>query len=170
MSRRALAWLIAGAAAATACYFLVARPPGNASYLVFYLGTPAVGVAFLAAGLAAWLRWPSSRLGLLFSLVGYFTLLPALDYLDNSAGFTIGNAAVSLAGAALAHLGLAWPTGRLRARRARHRDRRPGTGRAARSAPGHAGPGAWRFDAAAGVPGPGRLHRHRRPCGGPGAA
>jgi signal transduction histidine kinase len=116
VSRRALAWLIAGAAAATACYFLIARPPGNASYLVFYLGTPAVGVAFLAAGLAAWLRWPSSRLGLLFSLVGYFTLLPALDYLDNSVGFTIGNAAVSLAGAALAHLGLAWPTGRLRSR------------------------------------------------------
>ncbi len=116
MSRRALAWLIAGAAAATACYFLIARPPANASYLVFYLGTPAVGVAFLAAGLAAWLRWPSSRLGLLFSLVGYFTLLPALDYLDSSVGFTIGNAAVSLAGAALAHLGLAWPTGRLRSR------------------------------------------------------
>ena len=116
MSRRALAWLIAGAAAATACYFLVARPPGNASYLVFYLGTPAVAVAFLAAGLAAWLRWPGSRLGLLFSLVGYFTLLPALDYLNNSAGFTIGNAAVSLAGATLAHLGLAWPTGRLRSR------------------------------------------------------
>ena len=55
MSRRALAWLIAGAAAATACYFLVARPPGSAPYLVFYLGTPAVAVAFLAAGLAAWL-------------------------------------------------------------------------------------------------------------------
>jgi hypothetical protein len=116
MSRRVLAWLTAVAVAATACYFLVARPPGNASYLVFYLGTPVVAVAFLAAGLAAWLRWPGSRLGLLFSLVGYFTLLPALDYLDNSAGFTIGNAAVPLAGAALAHLGLAWPTGRLRSR------------------------------------------------------
>ena len=116
MSRRSLAGLIAGAAAAMACYFLVARPPGSAPYLVFYLGTPAVAVAFLAAGLAAWLRWPGSRLGLLFSLVGYFTVLPALDYLDNSAGFTIGNAAVPLAGAALAHLGLAWPTGRLRSR------------------------------------------------------
>jgi len=116
VSRRALAWRIAAAVAATACYFLVARPPGNASYLIFYLGTPAVAVAFLAAGLAAWLRWPGSRLGLLFSLVGYFTLLPALDYLDNSAGFTIGNAAFPLAGAALAHLGLAWPTGRLRSR------------------------------------------------------
>ena len=116
MSRRSLAGLIAGAVAAIACYFLVARPPGPNAYLIFYLGTPAVALAFLAAGLAAWLRWPGSRLGLLFSLVGYFTLLPALDYLDNSAGFTIGNAAVPLAGAALAHLGLAWPTGRLRSR------------------------------------------------------
>jgi hypothetical protein len=107
VSRRSLAGLIAGVAAAMACYFLVARPPGIASYLIFYLGTPAVAVAFLAAGLAAWLRWPGSRLGLLFSLVGYFTLLPALDYLHDSAGFTIGNAAVPLAGAALAHLGLA---------------------------------------------------------------
>ena len=116
MSRRSLAALIAGAAAAMACYFLAARPPGIASYLIFYLGTPAVAVAFLAAGLAAWLRWPGSRLGLLFGLVGYFTLLPALDYLDDPAGFTIGNAALPLAGAALAHPGLAWPTGRLRSR------------------------------------------------------
>src|SRR5204862_5044386 len=62
MSRRALSWLIAGAVAATACYFLVARPPGPNAYLIFYLGTRAVAVAFLAAGLAAWLRWPGSRL------------------------------------------------------------------------------------------------------------
>ena len=116
MSRRSLAALIAGAAAAMAYYFLVARPPGFNAYLIFYLGTPAIALAFLAAGIAAWLRWPSSRLGLLFSIVGYLTLLPALDYLDDSAGFTIGNAALPLAGAALAHLGLAWPTGRLRSR------------------------------------------------------
>ena len=42
MSRRSLAALVTGAAAAMACYFLVARPPGIASYLIFYLGTPAV--------------------------------------------------------------------------------------------------------------------------------
>ena len=108
--------LIAGATAAAACYVLGGRPPPNPAYLVFYLGTPAVGVAFMVAGLAAWHRWPSSRLGVLFSLVGYFYLLPALDYLDDSVGFTIGNAAISLAGAALAHLGLAWPTGRPRSR------------------------------------------------------
>jgi signal transduction histidine kinase len=56
VSRRALAWLIAGAVASTACYFLVARPPGPNAYLIFYLGTSAVAVAFLAAGLAAWLQ------------------------------------------------------------------------------------------------------------------
>ena len=85
-------------------------------YLVFYLGTPAVGLSFLAAGIAAWVRWPSSRLGLLFSIVGYLTLLPALNYLNDPVAFTLGNVAIPFAGAALAHLGLAWPTGRLRSR------------------------------------------------------
>ncbi|HEX5295485.1 MAG TPA: sensor histidine kinase, partial [Streptosporangiaceae bacterium] len=61
-------------------------------------------------------RWPSSPLGLLFSLVGYLDLLPALDYLDNSASFTFGNLALPFSGAALVHLGLAWPSGRLRSR------------------------------------------------------
>jgi signal transduction histidine kinase len=114
---RRRAWLLAGAAAAAmGYYFAVARAPGPNGYLIFYLGTPAVALAFLAAGVAAWLRWPSSRLGLLFSLVGYLDLLPALNYLDNSPSFTFGNLAVPLSGAALAHLGLAWPSGRLRSR------------------------------------------------------
>jgi hypothetical protein len=43
-------------------------------------------------------------------------LLPALDYLDNSASFTFGNLALPFSGAALVHLGLAWPSGRLRSR------------------------------------------------------
>ena len=116
MSRRLLAGLIAGAALGMAYYFLVARPPGLNSYLIFYLGPPAIALSFLAAGIAAWLRWPSSPLGLLFTIVGYLTLLPALDYLNNPVAFTLGNVAVPFAGAALAHLGLAWPTGRLRSR------------------------------------------------------
>jgi signal transduction histidine kinase len=116
MSRRSLAGLIAGAAAAMAYYFLVARPPGFNAYLIFYLGTPAIALAFLAAGIAAWLRWPSSRLGLLFSIAGYLYLLPALNYLNDAPAFTLGNLAVPFSGAALAHLGLAWPTGKLRSR------------------------------------------------------
>jgi hypothetical protein len=130
MSRRSLAALIAGAAAAMAYYFLVARPPGFNAYLIFYLGTPAIALAFLAAGIAAWLRWPSSRLGLLFSIAGYLYLLPALNYLNDAPAFTLGNLAVPFSGAALAHLGLAWPTGKplpVRARgghrRIRHRGR-----------------------------------------------
>ena len=89
MSRRSLAALIAGAAAAMAYYFLVARPPGFNAYLIFYLGTPAIALAFLAAGIAAWLRWPSSRLGLLFSIAGYLYLLPALNYLNDAPAFTL---------------------------------------------------------------------------------
>jgi hypothetical protein len=116
MSRRSLAALIAGAAAAMAYYFLVARPPGFNAYLIFYLGTPAIALAFLAAGIAAWLRWPSSRLGLLFSIAGYLYLLPALNYLNDAPAFTLGNLAIPFSGAALAHLGLAWPTGKLRSR------------------------------------------------------
>ena len=88
MSRRLLAGLIAGAGAGMAYYFLVARPPGFNSYLIFYLGPPAIALSFLAAGIAAWVRWPSSPLGLLFTIVGYLTLLPALDYLNNPVAFT----------------------------------------------------------------------------------
>jgi hypothetical protein len=84
MNRRA-ALLTAAGAAGMGYYFLVARPPGLNAYLIFYLGTPTVALAFLAAGVAAWLRWPSSRLGLLFSVVGYLDLLPAFDYLNNAA-------------------------------------------------------------------------------------
>ena len=116
MSRRGQAGLIVGAAAAMAYYFLVARPPGFNAYLIFYLGTPAIALAFLAAGIAAWLRWPSSRLGLLFSIVGFLYLLPALNYLNDAPAFTFGNLAIPFSGAALAHLGLAWPTGKLRSR------------------------------------------------------
>ncbi len=49
MNRRGLAGLVAGAAVAMACYFLVARPPGFNAYLIFYLGTPAIALSFLAA-------------------------------------------------------------------------------------------------------------------------
>jgi signal transduction histidine kinase len=108
--------LIVGAVVAMAYYFLVTHRPGPLPNLVFYLGAPAIALSFLAAGIAAWLRWPTSRLGLLFSIVGYLELVPALDWLNNPVGFTLGNLSVPFAGAALAHLGLAWPSGRLRSR------------------------------------------------------
>src|SRR5260370_36044743 len=113
MSRRLLASLIAGAAVAMACYFWVIAerwPPPN---LVFYLGTPSIALSFMVAGIAAWLRWPASRLGLLLTVVGYLDLLPVMDYLNNPPAFPFGNVSAPFSAAGLAHLGLSWPIGRV---------------------------------------------------------
>ena len=112
MSRRLRAALIAGAAAAMIC-FVWSSPP----YLPFLVSTVIIGLSFLVAGIAAWQRWPASRLGLLFTIVGYAYLLPpTLANLPNPLAFTIGNLTATVSGPALAHLALAWPSGRLRSR------------------------------------------------------
>jgi signal transduction histidine kinase len=116
MNRALRAALVAGAAAAAGCLAWAAWPPTSqfapnlASMLV-------IGLSFMMAGIAAWQRWPSSRLGLLFTIVGYLYLMPyALVNLANPAAFTIGNLSEGIYGAALAQLGLTWPSGRLRSR------------------------------------------------------
>ena len=117
MSRRLLAVLIAGAIAAVGCLAWSGWPPPS-DYQPYLICFELIGSSFLVARIAAWVRWPASRLGLLFSVVGYLYLVPyILVNLANPVAFTIGN--LSQGGvytAALAHLGLAWPTGRLRSR------------------------------------------------------
>ncbi len=116
MSRRLLAALIAGAAAAMICFVWSGRP-WPAPYLPFFISTAIIGLSFLVAGIAAWQRWPASRLGLLFTIVGYAYLVPyTLVNLPNAVAFTIANLTEGISGAALAHLALAWPSGRLRSR------------------------------------------------------
>ena len=116
MSRRLLAVLIAGAAIAIICFVWSGRP-WSAAYLPFFLRTAVIGLLFLVAGIAVWLRWPASRLGLLFTIVGYAYLVPyTMVNLPNSLAFTIANVAEGVSGPALAHLALAWPSGRLRSR------------------------------------------------------
>ena len=78
--------------------------------------TVSIGASFLLAGLAAWRRWPASRLGLLFTITGYAWVLPSMAHLPYALPFTIGNLIANVYAAALAHLALAWPTGRLRSR------------------------------------------------------
>ena len=114
MSRRLLAVLIAGAIAAVIC-FVWSRLAWPSRYLPILITTALVGLAFLVAGIAAWQRWPASRLGLLFTIVGYATCCPTLVNLPIALAFTIGNL-TGISGAALAHLALAWPSGRLRSR------------------------------------------------------
>ena len=116
MNRWLRAALIAGATAAVGCFVWSSWLP-NSQYAPVEVSLAVVGLSFMVAGIAAWQRWPASRLGLLFTMVGYLYLVPyLLVNLANPVAWTIGNVSEGISGAALAHLGLAWPGGRLRSR------------------------------------------------------
>ena len=116
MNRRLLAVLIAGAAAAVGCFVWAAWPP-TPQYVPIEICIACIGLSFMVAGIAAWQRWPASRLGLLFTIAGYLYLVPyILVNLANPVAFTIGILSQPIYAAALIHLGLAWPSGRLRSR------------------------------------------------------
>ena len=72
-----------------------------------------------AAGVVAWHRRPSERIGLLFMLVGVAWYLPALTNLRSPFPFIVGNLLGNLYQSFLAYLALAWPSGYLRYRRQR---------------------------------------------------
>jgi signal transduction histidine kinase len=116
MSRRTGAWLVAGAVAAVAFQVVVTVASSPPPLVAWLITDSAVGLSFLAAGLAAWRRWPANRLGLLFSIVGYAWLAPNVGNLPYALPFTLGDAVASVYAASLAHLALAWPTGRLQSR------------------------------------------------------
>src|ERR1700735_627141 len=80
MSRRLRAALIAGAVAALAFQVVVRYVPGPPPPLIWTVVTVPVGLSFLVAGIAAWQRWPASRLGLLFTIVGYAWILPNVGF------------------------------------------------------------------------------------------
>ncbi len=89
--RRHLAVLIAGAIAAAGGLAWSGWPPPS-DYEPYLICFELIGSSFLVAGIAAWVRWPASRLGLLFSVVGYLYLVPyILVDLANPVAFTIGN-------------------------------------------------------------------------------
>jgi hypothetical protein len=58
MSRRTGTWLVAGAVAAVAFKVVVTVVPSPAPPEAWVITSSAVGASFLAAGLAAWRRWP----------------------------------------------------------------------------------------------------------------
>jgi hypothetical protein len=104
MSRRQAA-LIAGATAAVGCFVWTSWPP-QSQYVPTEISFAVVGLSFMVAGIAAWQRWPASRLGLLFSIVGYLYLVPyILVNLANPVAWTIGNVSEGIYGAALVNLG-----------------------------------------------------------------
>jgi signal transduction histidine kinase len=116
VSRRLLAALAACAIVAVAAQVGVMYAQRPFPPVIVAVISAAIGASFLLAGLAAWRRWPASRLGLLFTVTGYAWILPSMAHLPNALPFTVGNLIASVYGASLAHLALAWPTGRLRSR------------------------------------------------------
>jgi signal transduction histidine kinase len=118
VNRGRAAVLIAGTVAggAVLAQILMTYASRPAPPLFDVITTAAIGLSFLMAGIAAWRRWPGSRLGLLFSVTGYAWLLPSLSHLPYALPFTIGILTANIYAASLAHLALAWPSGRLRSR------------------------------------------------------
>lgn len=74
---------------------------------------PVVGVIYLAAGLLAWARRPSSRLGLLIVVGGWASMLVPLGEIDAPTTIAVGAVSATLIHAVVAHMLVAFPTGRL---------------------------------------------------------
>jgi len=70
MNRALRAALAAGATAAVGCFVWSSWLP-NSQYAPVEISFAVVGLSFMVAGIAAWQRWPASRLGLLFTIIGY---------------------------------------------------------------------------------------------------
>jgi signal transduction histidine kinase len=119
MNRRLRKTLIAGAAAAAAVEivtFYVNGWPLPLGPPIYLISPVLVLLAYLGVGLAAWHRYPAERIGLLFTIVGYAWFLQSLTQLHSPVPFTIGILSGTVYQPGLAHLALAWPYGRLKAR------------------------------------------------------
>jgi signal transduction histidine kinase len=75
-----------------------------------------LGFSFLGTGLYAWWRRPENRTGALMTMVGFLWFIAPLTFSDTEAVFAVGLFTDSIPIAALAHLMLAFPNGRLETR------------------------------------------------------
>jgi len=110
--------LLAVIALASGCVAAVlvlrsAHEPNPAAAAVFIL---LIGWSFVASGLVAWLHRPDNRVGKLLVAVGFVSFLSALAEANSSLPFTLGVVLGSASIAVLAHLLLAFPSGRLQTR------------------------------------------------------
>ena len=84
--------------------------------VVWAVFAPAVGWSFIGTGLYASRRRPESRSGVLMILLGFAWFLFTLEAANSPLVYTIGLVTGGLWGALFLHLGLSFPTGRLRSR------------------------------------------------------
>jgi signal transduction histidine kinase len=80
---------------------------------------PAAGLVYVMAGVVAWWRRPSNRLGTIMVFTGLSILIGTLVNFDDPALSTVGVVLATLPLAAVLHLVLAFPSGRLRSSVAR---------------------------------------------------
>jgi signal transduction histidine kinase len=77
---------------------------------------PAVGWSFIGTGLYVCLRRPERRIGVLMILLGFAWFLFTLDAANSPLVYTFALVTGGLWGAVFLHLGMSFPTGRLRTR------------------------------------------------------
>ncbi len=94
---------------------MLAPPPAPWVALLF----PAVALVYVAVGLGAWLRRPSSRLGFLLVVGGGCVLLGGLANVGSVALAAVATVTATLILAVITQLLLSFPTGRLRDRGSR---------------------------------------------------
>ena len=110
----ALAALGVGMAVAAAAIILTSRHmPHRGAYEAF---NAVLGWSFLGTGLYAWWRYPENRSGPLMAWVGFLWFISPWEFSNNALIFTAGGYTDPLPIAALAHLILAFPDGRLKSR------------------------------------------------------
>jgi signal transduction histidine kinase len=105
---------VAGVSAAVLLIALVVDQGGPDVWME--VETPIVALVYFAAGLGAWWRRPSSRLGLLIVLAGGALLLGGLYNLESPPAVAVAAVTQTLVLGVVMHLLLAFPTGRLRRR------------------------------------------------------
>src|SRR5918994_3864539 len=112
LSRALVALAVAGFVLGLAALAIVttSERTESTSWIVLAL---TMGWAFIGAGLYAWWRRPENRVGPLMTMVGFFWFLGALTSADIAWAFTLGLALSSLWIAALVHMLVAYPTGRV---------------------------------------------------------
>ncbi|HEU4976898.1 MAG TPA: histidine kinase [Baekduia sp.] len=112
--RFALAGLFVAAVAMAATFvaLVLASDHEGEKTLVAVLG-PAVGMSFCAIGLWAWSRRPHNRIGALMTGVGFAWFVSGLTYADDRWVYTLGVYLAPLYLVLVAHMLLAFPSGRL---------------------------------------------------------
>jgi signal transduction histidine kinase len=108
----ALAALVAGAGVCA----IVLDSDHQEAKAAFATFGPAVGWGFVGTGLYAWRREPDNRTGMLMVLLGFAWLSSTLEAANAALPYTYGITLGGLWGSLFLHLGMSFPTGRLRNR------------------------------------------------------